>query len=412
MDRLANEGVRFTHCFTTAPVCSSSRSAFNVGLYQTSTGTHNHRSHRNDGYKLPPNARLLQDRLRDAGYFTANVADIAPGVRGTAKTDLNWDAGGKIFDGKHWNERKAGQPFYAQINFQAPHKGPAFVAARKQKTLVDPARIALPPYFPDHPAVRDEVANYYDAVRLLDAQVGATLDALERDKLLDNTVIFMMGDNGRCLLRGKQWLYDPGTQIPLIARFPGVLPKSAVRTDSAIALDITAQTLAYAGLPIPRPFHGQPLFGGGAKPRTHVFTARDRCDETIERIRAVRTGRHKFIRNFLPDRPYAQANDYIAKQYPTLGVVRDLHASGKLTPVQAQWMAARKPDVELYDLQADPHEVNNLAGMASHGSIEKDLSSRLEAWIRKTGDQGAILESPETLARELPEKFGRPPGTL
>lgn len=381
MDRIANEGVRFNRCHTTAPVCSASRSALNVGLYQTFTGTHHHRSHRDDDYQLPGNARLLSERLAEAGYFTANITDIAPGVRGTAKTDWNWKAG-KGFDGKHWRERKAGQPFFGQINFQAPHKGPAFVAARRQKNLVDPAKVILPPYYPDDPRVRDEVSNYYDAIQLLDTQVGTTLDALKQDGLLDNTVIFMFGDNGRCLIRGKQWLYDAGTHVPLLVRYPGVLKKGIVREDPVVALDITAQTLAYAGIQIPQPFHGQTLFD--SKPRDHVFTARDRCDMTVDKIRAVQTKRFKYIRNLMPEKPYTQHNDYIEKEYPTLAVMKELHAAGRLNPVQSLFMAERKPDVEFYDLEKDPHEVVNLAAGSGFAREKTRLAGLLDKWIAET----------------------------
>ncbi len=390
MDRLANEGVRFTRAFTTAPVCSSSRSAFNVGLYQTTTGTHHHRSHREDGYRLPDSARLITDRLRERGYFTANVLGIAEGVRGTGKTDFNF-AAERPFDGTHWNQRKPGQPFYAQINFQAPHKGPAFVEARRQRALVDPGKVELPPYYPDRPTVRDEVANYLDAVNLLDRQVGATLDALRRDGLLDNTIIVFFGDNGRCLLRGKQWLYDAGTHVPLLVRWPGVAKAASVREDPVVALDITAQALAWAGIDIPTRFHGQPLFG--SRPREHVFTARDRCDMTLDRIRAVRDRRYKYIRNFMPERPYTQYNEYILKQYPTLTVMKELHAKGKLDSVQSLFMAERKPPVEFYDTQADPHEVNNLANSPEHAAMVRRFASLLDRWIEETADQGAKPEA-------------------
>ena len=342
IDRLASEGVRFTQFHTTAPVCSASRSAFNVGLYQTTTGTQNHRSHRKDGYTLPAGARLITDRLREQGYFTCNVRAIAEGVTGDGKTDFNFVAP-KPFDGTHWKQRQSGQPFYAQVNFEAPHKGPSFVAARKQKTLIDPAKVELPPYYPDHPTVRDEVANYLDAVQLLDHQVGVLMEKLAEDRVLDNTAIFFFGDNGRCLLRGKQWLYDYGTRVPLIVRWPGVAKPGAVRDDPSVALDLTASTLTAAGLAIPEPFHGRPLFGSGARAREFIVTARDRCDETIDRIRAVRDTRYKYIRNFMPERPYTQPNDYIATSYPTQRVIKELHAAGKLNAVQELWMAPRKP---------------------------------------------------------------------
>jgi N-sulfoglucosamine sulfohydrolase len=396
IDRLAAEGVRFTQFHTTAPVCSASRSAFNVGLYQTTTGTHNHRSHRKDGYRLPSGVRLITDRFREQGYFTCNVRGIADGVTGNGKTDFNFVAE-KPFDGTHWNQRKSGQPFYAQVNFTAPHKGPAFVEARKRKSLVDPAKIEVPPYYPDHPVVRDEMANYLDAVQLLDDQVGVLLDRLKQDNVLDNTAIFFFGDNGRCLIRGKQWLYDYGTHVPLIVRWPGVATPATVRNEPCVSLDMTASTLAAAEISIPGQFHGRPLFGPAARPRDFIVTARDRCDETIERIRAVRDGRYKYIRNFMPERPYTQPNAYIEKEYPTQRVIKELHAAGKLNATQALWMAPRKPPVEFYDTRSDPFEVRNLAESREHAPLVARFAGRLDDWIAQTGDRGAIPEPKEEL---------------
>ncbi|MDP2997873.1 MAG: sulfatase [Bryobacterales bacterium] len=392
MDRLAAGGVRFQNCHTTSPVCSSSRSAFNVGLYQTTTGTHHHRSHRGDGHRLPAGARLITDRLREAGYFTCNVGEFAPGAKGTGKTDFNFVAE-RPFDGTHWNRRQKGQPFFAQVNFQDPHKGPAFVEARKQKVLVDPKRVELPPYYPDHPVVRDEVANYLDAVQLVDRKAGLLLDALRRDGALDNTVVFLFGDNGRCLLRGKQWLYEAGSHIPLLVSWPGVTRAGATRPDVCTALDVTATTLAAAGIRQPEGFHGQPLFGAGAAPREWIVTARDRCGEAIDRIRSVRDRRYRYIRNFMPERPYTQPSDYIARQYPTLGVLTNLHAAGKLDAVQSLFMVPRKPDVEFYDLQQDPHEVRNLAASRAHAGLMRQFAARLDQWMKETHDRGAIPET-------------------
>jgi arylsulfatase A-like enzyme len=408
VDRFASEGARFTHCFTTAPVCSPARSAWNTGVYQTTLGAHNHRSHRKDGYRLPDGVKLISHRMREAGYFTANVTDIAPGLRGSGKTDFNFQVE-KPFDGTHWNQRAKGQPFYAQINFTAPHKGPMWPAARKQKELTDPAKITLPPYYPDHPVVRNELANYLDAVHLWDAQVGAVLDQLKADGLLDNTVIFIFGDNGRCLIRGKQWLYDAGTHVPLLVRWPGRIKPGTVRKDPVLALDITATSLEIAGIAKPALFHGQGLFSG-AKPRKQIFTARDRCDMTIDRIRAVRDSRFKLIRNFMPERPYTQFNEYIRANYPTQAVIQELGAAGKLTPLQAQWLAPRKPEIELYDHQADPHEVNNLAADKRYQATVKKLSRDLDRWIAATNDQGRTPESREAFEREEPRWNVKPTG--
>lgn len=398
LDKLASEGVRYTRAFTTAPVCSASRSAFNVGLYQIHTGAHHHRSHRKDGFTLPSHARLITDRMREAGYFTCNIRQYAPGMQGSGKTDFNFTAPNP-FDGTHWNQRKPGQPFYAQINFTEPHKGPAFVAARKQKQLVDPAKVPLPPYFPDHPVVRDEVANFFDAINLLDTKVGVLLDVMRRDKALDNTVIFMMGDNGTCLIRGKQWCYTKGVHVPMMMSWPGVTKPGTVDDSLTLSLDMTATSLTAAGIPIPEKFHGAPLVGAKHQSRDYLFTARDRCDMTVDRIRSVRTKRYNFIRNFMPERPYTQYNEYILRSYPTLTVMKDLHAKGKLNATQELFMADRKPDVELYDWQADPHEVNNLAAKPEHKKLVADMDRRLQTWLKEMDDKGAIPEKPE--AQEL-----------
>lgn len=401
IDRLASEGVRYEHAHTTAPVCSASRSAFNVGLYQTTTGTHNHRSHRKDDYRLPAGAKLVSHRLQEAGYFTANVkGEIAPGVRGAAKTDFNFNVENP-FMGEHWNQRQKGQPFYAQVNFQATHKGPAFVEARKLPKLIDPAKVELPPYWPDHPAVRDEFANYLDCVNLLDRQVGALVAALKRDGVYENTLVFFMGDNGRCLIRGKQWCYDAGTHVPMIARMPGAVKAATVGSSPVLSLDMTATTLAAAGIALPQPFHGRPLWGAGAKAREYVVTARDRCDMTVDRIRCVRDAQYSYIRNFMAERPYTQFNRYIQTQYPTLGAMQELHKAGKLKGPELLFMAERKPEVEFYDVKRDPHEIRNLAGEAAQQGRMKRYAAVLDQWMKETDDQGRIAEPMEAYADQM-----------
>lgn len=392
LDQLAGDGARFTRAFTTAPVCSASRSAFNTGVYQTTTATHNHRSHRKDGYQLPAGVELITDRLRRQGYYTANILKVAEGVSGAGKTDFNFTAP-KPFDGTHWRDRKSGQPFFAQINFRETHKGPAFVEARKQKDLVDPASVPLPPYYADHPVIRNEMANYLDTVNLLDKKVGVLLDELKKDGLLDETIIFFMGDNGRCLLRGKQWLYDAGIHVPMFLRWPGVVKPGTIREDPVLSLDLTATSLTAAGLPLPELFHGRSLYGGKTNQREYIVAARDRCDMTVDRIRCVRDKKYKYIRNFMPERPYTQYNRYIETEYPTLNVMKKLHADGKLNPVQELFMAPRKPEIEFYDVETDPHEVNNLAAKPEFASQLARHKKRLDSWIKETKDRGEVAES-------------------
>jgi arylsulfatase A-like enzyme len=149
---------------------------------------------------------------------------------------------------------------------------------------------------------------------------------------------------------------------------------------------------------------GPVFLGPGASKRDHIIAARDRCDETVDRIRCVRTERFKYIRNFLPERAYTQKNAYKERAYPPLAVMKRLYAEGKLTPEQAHFMAPRRPAEELYDLAADPHEVRDLAGKSEHRATLEKLRGILGRWIRETGDQGAIPEKKIWLPKKRKEK--------
>ena len=220
LDRLAAEGMRFTRAYG-GPVCSPSRSAFMTGMYATSIGAHNHRTA--DKRPLPDGVRLLTDWLRDAGYFTANVKSLpeACGFQGTAKADWNFKVSGKPFDSARWSDLKGHQPFYAQVNFSEAHR-PYHAPA-----LADPAKVEFPPYYPDHPVVRQDWAKYLDATSELDRKVGLVLQQLERDGLADTTVVVFFGDNGQSQVRGKQFCYESGLHVPLIIRWPKGVPAPA-----------------------------------------------------------------------------------------------------------------------------------------------------------------------------------------
>jgi arylsulfatase A-like enzyme len=182
-------------------------------------------------------------------------------------------------------------------------------------------------------------------------------------------------------------------------RWPGGPAKAgSVRDDMVLSLDFTAESLRAAGVELPPDLHGRPLYGPQAKPRAEVFTARDRCDMTLDRIRSVRNQRYSYIRNFMPDRPYTQHNEYIERSYPTLGVMKQLFAEGKLNETQSLFMAPRKPDEELYELAADPHEVRNLAGSSAHAATLKKMRAQLDGWLAATGDQGRFPEDPRAAA--------------
>ncbi len=389
IDNFANQGVLFTNAFTTSPVCSASRSAFMTGMYQTSIGAHHHRSHRDDGYQLPEGVHLITDWFRDEGYFTCNVKPVNSTVKATAKTDFNFNVENP-FDGDDWGQRNDGQPFFAHINFPETH--------RKFKVdpdhPVDPDEVNLPPYYPDHPIARKDWALYLETVNHLDRKVGAVLKRLDDEGLSDNTIVFFFGDHGRAHVRGKQWLYDGGIHVPLIVRWPGKLPAGEVRDQLVSAIDLAPTALHLAGADVPDVLQGQLFLGENTYQRDYVVAARDRCDETMDRIRCIRTKEFKYIRNFMPDRPYLQINRYKETSYPMIRLMRRLHKDGKLTPAQQHFMALARPTEELYDLRHDPHEIHNLANSPAHQNKLKRMRSRLERWIDVTGDRGEVAEDP------------------
>jgi N-sulfoglucosamine sulfohydrolase len=380
IDALAAESVRFDAAYSTAPVCSPTRSAFQTGMYQTSIGAQDHRSHREDAYQLPAPAKLVSHRLEEAGYFTCNVREVCEGVKGSGKTDFNFQTAKPAFQGRHWKERATGQPFFAQLCLQATHKGPAFAEAKRYAQHVDREKLELPPYYADHPVVREESGQYLDTVHLLDRQIGAIMKTLREEALFDNTMVFFFGDHGRCLVRSKQWLYEGGVRVPLMVRFPAAAAgKGALRRDLVSLLDVTATTIFEAGLRQPAELEGRPLFGPQAREREYVVAARDRCDETVDKVRMVREARFKLIRNDMPERPWTQPNAYINREYPTQAAMRELFDAGKLNAPQRAWFAATKPPLELYDVQNDPHELRNLAELNEYQATIRRLSRRMLA---------------------------------
>jgi arylsulfatase A-like enzyme len=413
LDRLAEESRVYLRAYSTAAVCSPSRSAFMTGMYQTSFGAHHHRSHRDDGFPLPANVRLITDRLRAVGYFTANVVEFpaAMKLRGAGKTDWNFQPPAKPFDSNHWDTLKVRQPFYAQVNLPETHR--IYKPAKINPT--NPAKITLPPYLPDHPEIRKDWALYLDSIQALDAKVGAILDRLVAEGLSTNTAVFFFGDNGRECFRGKYFAYEQGCQVPLMLRWPNRVPPGTTSDELVNLMDVTATSLALAGAEVPKDMHGQPLVGPNARRREYLFTALDRMGTKTDWVRTVRDSRYKYIRNFEPRQPYLPPKmPYADNTNPNFNLMRRLFAEGKLNREQAKFMAPSRPNEELYDLQSDPFEFNNLVGAAGYQETLARLRMALEQWMVDTNDQGRTPEDPvaqqgeiERLTRQMEKQFGK-----
>ncbi|MCB1078717.1 MAG: sulfatase-like hydrolase/transferase, partial [Verrucomicrobiae bacterium] len=225
-----------------------------------------------------------------------------------------------------------------------------------------------------------------------DEHVGKVIARLEQEGILDNTLVIFMTDHGISHARGKQFLYNEGTHIPFVVRGPG-LPKGEVREDLIGHIDMAAMTIGAAGLPIPPAMQARNILAKNYQPREVVSAARDRCDETVDRIRSVRSDRFLYIRNFYPHRPYLQPNAY--KDHKSIvHALRALHEAGKLPELtEALLFSDNRPAEELYDWKADPWQTNNLAADPAHRETLEALRARLDRWIVETNDHGPESET-------------------
>ncbi|MGB2822641.1 MAG: sulfatase, partial [Phycisphaerae bacterium] len=396
LDKFASQGVRYDAAFAHAPVCAPARSGIITGMYPTRIGTTWMRCR-----GVPPvEARCFPEYLRAAGYYCTN----------SSKTDYQFAPPRSAWDessgGAHFRKRRQkDQPFFAVFNFTVSHES----STRRWtpgKQEHDPAKAPLPPYYPDTPIVRQNIACYYDKMSQLDSQIRRVLDELEADGLAENTIVWFWGDHGWGLTRGKRWIYDSGLRVPLMVRVPSKLRAWAGAGDAkAVApgraekelvsfIDFAPTVLSLAGVPIPPHMQGQAFLGPqkAARPREYIFGARDRMDETYDCIRCLRDKRFKYIRNFMP---YVTRGQHIAymDRTPILQEMRRLHAAGELKPgPQMQYFEPTKPVHELYDTVADPHEVNNLAGEAKYRDVLERMNKALKQFMLDIGDVGLIPE--------------------
>lgn len=428
LDALAAEGTRFTRAYVTAPVCSASRSALITGCYQTTIGAHHHRSGRGEmKIHLPEGVETLPAILQRAGYYTCigsglpgldhrglDFPEKAPPQRRLGKTDYNFEWDPTIYDSHDWAERKDGQPFFMQVQLHGGklREGPIDERDKFRNqvvatfgSLTAPAEVELPPYYPRDPVLLQDWADYLDSVRLTDHHVGLVLARLRKENLLGKTLVIFMSDHGISHARGKQFLTDEGTHIPFIVSGPGIA-KGAVRDDLVEHIDMVPVSLAAAGLPLTATLQGHDLFAAEYEPRAYAFAARDRCDETTENIRSLRSERFLYIRNYHPARPHLQPNAYKDNK-DIVRVLRREHEAGTLPELSETLLfAAPRPVEELYDYVEDPHQTRNLASDPAHAATLATRRAALDETLIQTRDP-----APETAAdydSDMAEYLRRP----
>ncbi|MEM7369660.1 MAG: sulfatase-like hydrolase/transferase [Bacteroidota bacterium] len=396
LDQLARTGVRYTHAFATAPVCSPSRSCLITGVYATSLGTQHLRSE----VEIPDQIIPFPKYLREAGYYCTN----------NSKEDYNfrdpdiWDESSKT---AHWRNRQADQAFFSVFNITTTHQSQIFgsdsVFHQKYGRLLsdsercDPSAVKVPPYHFDTPEVRKLWARYYDVVTLMDRQVGELLAQLEADGLTESTIIFYYSDHGTGMPRSKRALYDSGLKVPLIISAPKAwreqldLPAGSVRDEVVSFADFAPSILHLLGLPIPEYMQGIPFLGPKKQSQPYVFGHSDRVDEAYEISRTVRGKRFRYIRNYLPHLPLIQANFYTDQSEIMQELYREKQTA-TLSPAQIYMWQKRRTAEELYDTWEDPYETHNLVAEPTHQQTLLNMREAHREWAIKTYDSGLLHE--------------------
>ncbi len=405
IDRLASQGVRYTNVFTTAAISAPCRAGIITGMYQTSIGcmhmrTTSYRIATDNSLKftaVPPHyVKAFTEYMRAAGYYCTN----------NVKTDYQfatdpvpasiWDECSRTAHYK--NRPDKNQPFFAVFNWTGTHENQNW---NLKNVKTDPSKVKVPPYYPDTDTVRLNLAKMYDNIARLDSVVGAILAELEREGEAENTVVFFWGDHGDGLPRAKRWLYDSGLRIPLIIKWPGKIKPWTVDDRLISSIDFGPTVLSIAGIAVPAHMQGIPFLGAQTgSPRDAVYAARDRVDESYDMVRSVRTKNYLYIRNYYPNEPYAIWIAYLSNM-PIYREMLRLDAAGKLTGPQRAWFAYSRPAEELYDVNADPFQINNLVNDPKLKPILEEMRKRHETWTRETGDIGHMNE-PEMIEMMWP----------
>jgi len=388
LDKFAAKGLRYPHCWSNAPVCAPARTSLISGVYPTSTGAEHMRSL----LPMPAFMRMYPQLLRERGYYCTNNAKEDYNLK---KPDEVWHESSRK---AHYKNRPPGQPFFAAFNIEVSHESQ--IRVRPHTLVHDPAAMRLPAYHPDTPEVRHDWAQYYDKITEMDAIAGRHLKELEDAGLADDTIVFFYGDNGSGMPRSKRWPYNSGLNVPLIVHVPEKFKHLAPRdyapggaTDRLVSfVDFAPTLLSIAGVRPPDWMQGLAFMGKfETPPPAYIFGFRGRMDERYDCVRSVRDQRFIYIRNFMPHRIYGQHIAYMFET-PTTQVWKKLYDEGKLRPSQTFFWEP-KPAEELYDLETDRDEVNNLANSPEHQQTLQRMRAAVHDWQLRIRDFGLLTEA-------------------
>lgn len=387
LDKFAAGGIRYTQAYAHSPVCAPSRFTIVTGTYACEMGTEGMRSR----FPIPATIKPYPVLFREAGYYCSNDAKTDYNFKGDDKS--YWD---ECSEKAHYRNRPAGKPFFAVFNCNLTHESSLFKP--KPVTETDPAKVALPPYHPDTPEIRNKWAQYYDRVSEMDAWVGDHLRELEESGLADYTVVFYYSDHGGVLPRSKRYLHHTGTHVPLIVRFGKNVAHLAPQPPGAVSdrlvgfADLVPSVLSLAGLPIPEYARGTAFLGPqAAKPAEYVFLYRTRMDERMDYMRGITDGNHRYIRNYMPRRLLGQHVDYLWKSEAMQSWEREYKA-GRCDETQSRFFQPKAVE-ELYGVAKDPWEVDNLANRAKFEPILRKMRAALHAKQLEIQDAGLIPEA-------------------
>jgi len=394
LNNLADSGILFSKAYGNNSICSPSRSNMMTGVHQNIINAQHHRSNREIPLAKP--YKPITSYLRDAGYTTILGNNL---VRAQGKKiDVNfkhkavgkWDGENNfgLFD-KIGDFTPEDQPFFSQVTLHVTHRGGWWNSvSNNAKRKIDPKTVTLPPHYADTPEIRADWAKYLHQLEYMDNEVGILLNDLEKKGMKDNTIIIFIGDNGRCNVRGKGYLYEPGLHLPLIVNWPAGITGGKKDERLVASVDVAATILDAAGIELPTYMTARSIIKEDKNPREYIYSARDLWDEILEQSRAITTDKFRYIKNNVTNQSYDAKQAYLEFYRPAVHIMRGLNKKGKLTPLQASFFSKTKPAEELYDILNDPNETTNLISNTDYKGVADEMRGHFKDWNTKNHDFG------------------------